>query len=78
MAKPPPITIPTEPIGSIPRPVDLIERVSRGESEDPTLRSSLRRMRDSVLEASEYMPTEHLGIPNDCGFSAFSDDTFTA
>ncbi len=35
-------------------------------------------MRDSVLEASEYMPTEHLGIPNDCGFSAFSDDTFTA
>ena len=29
------LTIPTEPIGSIPRPVDLIERVARGDSEDP-------------------------------------------
>jgi 5-methyltetrahydropteroyltriglutamate--homocysteine methyltransferase len=37
MAKHAPITIPTEPIGSIPRPVDLIERVSRGDSEDPGL-----------------------------------------
>src|SRR6202165_998580 len=37
MAKPAPITIPTEPIGSIPRPLDLIEQVQRGDSEDPTL-----------------------------------------
>src|SRR6266852_481780 len=37
MAKPAPITIPTEPIGSIPRPVELIERVTRGDSEDPNL-----------------------------------------
>src|ERR1700738_5261039 len=37
MAKPAPITIPTEPIGSIPRPVDLIERVARGDNEDPNL-----------------------------------------
>jgi 5-methyltetrahydropteroyltriglutamate--homocysteine methyltransferase len=37
MAKPTPITIPTEPIGSIPRPVDLIERVEKGDSEDPNL-----------------------------------------
>jgi 5-methyltetrahydropteroyltriglutamate--homocysteine methyltransferase len=37
MVNPAPITIPTEPIGSIPRPVDLIERVSRGDSEDPSL-----------------------------------------
>ncbi len=29
--------IPTEPIGSIPRPVDLIERVARADSEDPDL-----------------------------------------
>ena len=35
MAKPAPITIPTEPIGSIPRPADLIERVAKGDSEDP-------------------------------------------
>ena len=32
-----PNTIPTEPIGSIPRPVDLIERVAKGDSEGPDL-----------------------------------------
>ena len=37
MAKPAPITIPTEPIGSIPRPADLIERVAKGDSADPNL-----------------------------------------
>jgi 5-methyltetrahydropteroyltriglutamate--homocysteine methyltransferase len=30
-------TIPTEPIGSIPRPLDLIERVAKSDSEDPDL-----------------------------------------
>lgn len=30
MAKPAPITIPTEPIGSIPSPADLIDRVAKG------------------------------------------------
>jgi 5-methyltetrahydropteroyltriglutamate--homocysteine methyltransferase len=37
MATSAPITIPTEPIGSIPRPLDLIERVAKGDSEDPDL-----------------------------------------
>src|SRR5258707_9846856 len=37
MARPASFTIPTEPIGSIPRPIDLIERVARGDSEDPDL-----------------------------------------
>jgi 5-methyltetrahydropteroyltriglutamate--homocysteine methyltransferase len=37
MAKSAPITIPTEPIGSIPRPPDLIERIANGDSEDPGL-----------------------------------------
>jgi hypothetical protein len=31
------ISIPTEPIGSIPRPVDLIERVAKDDSEDLNL-----------------------------------------
>jgi 5-methyltetrahydropteroyltriglutamate--homocysteine methyltransferase len=31
------MTIPTEPIGSIPRPPGLIEAVTRGDSEDPNL-----------------------------------------
>src|SRR5258706_7471773 len=34
MTKPAPTTIPTEPIGSIPRPADLIERIAKGDSED--------------------------------------------
>src|ERR1700726_2112961 len=37
MAMPPPVTIPTEPIGSIPRPVDLIERIAQGDGEDSSL-----------------------------------------
>src|SRR4030088_657162 len=37
MAKAASLIIPTEPIGSIPRPVDLIERVARGDNEDPNL-----------------------------------------
>jgi 5-methyltetrahydropteroyltriglutamate--homocysteine methyltransferase len=37
VAKPATITIPTEPIGSIPRPANLIERFARGDSEDPSL-----------------------------------------
>src|SRR6266851_3383813 len=37
MATPDPIAIPTEPIGSIPRPRELVERVARGDSEDPEL-----------------------------------------
>ena len=36
-AKPAPITIPTEPIGSIPRPPDLIQKLAQGDSEDPAL-----------------------------------------
>jgi hypothetical protein len=37
MATPAPITIPTEPIGSIPTTTDLIERVAKDGSEDPNL-----------------------------------------
>jgi 5-methyltetrahydropteroyltriglutamate--homocysteine methyltransferase len=37
MGKAAPITIPTEPIGSIPRPLELIARITTGDSEDPNL-----------------------------------------
>jgi hypothetical protein len=37
MATPAPITIPTEPIGSIQSPPDLIEGVAKADSEDPNL-----------------------------------------
>ena len=36
-AKPALITIPTEPIGSIPRPADLIQKLAQADSEDPAL-----------------------------------------
>jgi methionine synthase II (cobalamin-independent) len=36
-ANPTPVTIPTEPIGSIPRPLDLIEGLANGDSEDPAV-----------------------------------------
>jgi 5-methyltetrahydropteroyltriglutamate--homocysteine methyltransferase len=37
MVKPTPITIPAEPIGGIPRLVDLMERVKNADSEDRKL-----------------------------------------
>src|ERR1700752_2813575 len=45
-----PITIPTEPIGSIPRPIDLIERVTKSDSEDPSL---ARLYEDAIRETIE-------------------------
>jgi len=35
-------------------------------------------VRDRVLEACDYIPVEHLGTTDDCGFSPFSDDTSTS
>jgi 5-methyltetrahydropteroyltriglutamate--homocysteine methyltransferase len=35
-------------------------------------------VRDRVLEACDYIPLEHLGTTDDCGFSPFSDDTSTS
>jgi hypothetical protein len=37
LAKAESISIPTEPIGSIPRPRDLIERAAESDGEDPNL-----------------------------------------
>jgi 5-methyltetrahydropteroyltriglutamate--homocysteine methyltransferase len=35
-------------------------------------------VRDRVLEAAEYIPIAQLGTTDDCGFSPFSDDTWTS
>jgi 5-methyltetrahydropteroyltriglutamate--homocysteine methyltransferase len=43
---------------------------------DPRLETP-EEVRDRVLEASDYIPIEHLGTTDDCGFSPFSDDTST-
>jgi 5-methyltetrahydropteroyltriglutamate--homocysteine methyltransferase len=58
--------IPTEPIGSIPRP-PLQPRVETPEE-----------VRDRVLEAAEFIPPARLGTTDDCGFAPFADDTSTA
>src|SRR6202049_2049743 len=44
---------------------------------DPHIETA-EEVRDRVLEASEYIPIEHLGTTDDCGFSPFSDDTSTS
>jgi hypothetical protein len=49
MGAPAPNTIPTEPIGSIPRPIDLIERVAKADCEDPSLALSYEdAIRDTI------------------------------
>ena len=46
---PQPVTIPTEPIGSIPRPPVLIERLAADNAEDPELaRLYLDAIRDTI------------------------------
>jgi hypothetical protein len=42
MATPTPTTLPTEPIGSIPTPIDLIGRVAKADREVPTSRLSMK------------------------------------
>jgi hypothetical protein len=54
MAKSAPITIPTEPICNIPRPVDLIERVAKGDREDPSLAP---RYDDAIRDTIERFET---------------------
>ncbi len=39
---------------------------------------SAQEVCDRVLEAAKYLPLEHLGATDDCGFSPFSDDVSTA
>ncbi len=36
------------------------------------------KVRDRVLQAAKYIPIEHLGTTDDCGFSPFVDDSSTA
>ena len=43
---------------------------------DPRIESP-EEIRDRILEAAEYIPTEQLGTTDDCGFSPFCDDTTT-
>ena len=35
-------------------------------------------VRDLILEAAQFVPAEHLGTTDDCGFSPFSDDMSTS
>ncbi len=66
MAMPAPITIPTEPIGSIPKPIDVIDRIAKGNASDLLLRSTRtlrnpkevqdRSLRPGRITAREELP----------------------
>ena len=43
---------------------------------DPRIETP-EEVRDRVLEAAEYIPSQQLGTTDDCGFAPFSDDTST-
>jgi hypothetical protein len=67
------MTLPTEPIGSIPRPLRLIEAVAARAGDDPDLDSLYdEAIRDTIQRF------EATGSPViTCGFSPFCDDTTT-
>jgi 5-methyltetrahydropteroyltriglutamate--homocysteine methyltransferase len=44
---------------------------------DPRIETP-EEVRDRVLEAAKYIPVEHLGTTDDCGFAPFSDDMSTS
>ena len=44
---------------------------------DPRIETP-EEIRDSILEATRYIPVEQLGTTDDCGFSPFCDDTSTS
>jgi 5-methyltetrahydropteroyltriglutamate--homocysteine methyltransferase len=44
-----PLVIPTEPIGSIPRPLDLIERIAHDDSEDPPAAPGLAAVYEAAI-----------------------------
>src|SRR5713226_9541572 len=88
MATPTPITIPTEPIGSIPRPLDLIERVAQADGEDPRLAPLYEdAIRDTIerLEATgspvvtDGEQQKHHGFADYCvdGLANTAPDGFT-
>ena len=62
MVKPRPITISTEPIGRIPRPVDLIKRVKKADSEDrklaPLHDAAVRDLTEHIEGASSLVLTD--------------------
>ena len=58
------MTIPTEPIGSIPRPLQLLE-------------AAAERANDTEAEL-DRLYVEQLGTTDDCGFAPFCDDTSTS
>ncbi len=70
------MTIPSEPNGSIPRPIVRLEAIARGGVTAPHLAPPY----DEAIrgtEAARYTPVEQLGSTDVCGFSPFSDDRST-
>ena len=65
------MTIPTEPIDSIPRPLPPIMAFAAHDCDDPAL--------DALYDDPiRDIPADRLSSTDDCGFSPFSDDTSTS
>jgi hypothetical protein len=67
MAKPEPITIPAELIGGIPRPATLIERVAKGDAENPDLKiiRKYRKPDEWVFAGVIVRIDRHIEIPEE-------------
>ena len=85
--------IPNEPIGSIPRPLELIAALAATDCDDPSLtplyeaavRDTVQRFEavgSPVVTDGEqrkyHNPLDRLGATDDCGFAPFSDDISTS
>jgi hypothetical protein len=76
------VSLPTEPIGSIPRPLELIAAVARREnSDDPALNplydAAIKDTSAQFRAIGSPVITDG-GTTDDCGFSPACDDTSTS
>lgn len=72
------MSLPTEPIGSIPRTPSLLEAIARHGSEADEVQPLYdEEVRDRTLRAARSIPPNQLGTTDDCGFAPFSDDDST-
>ena len=63
------MAIPTEPVGSLPRPMRLQEAIAAYDQGAIPHEQLLAEQ-----DAAEFIPEERLGSTDDCGFSPFSVD----
>ena len=78
------LNIPTEPIGSIPRPAELLRAIAETDGTDPALDPLYEHAIRDTIEQFEATGSPVISDGEqrkctcaDCGFSPFCDDTTT-